>query len=161
MISIELEILAVTVGYSLLLVAFQRLLIDVDKMYELRAHINKHQKNLMEMAKNNASKEEMAEKQKLLIAATTESFKMQIKVMVVTLPIYAILYYFVLPKYFSAAPNLQILSLSLSYRWSFIIFSIILTFTLQTLISFYDRKRLKDKYNFGLMQNTFKDEQQA
>ena len=161
MISIELELLAVAVGYSLLLVAFQRLLVDVDRMYELRAHINKHQKNLMEMAKNNASKEEMGEKQKLLIAATTESFKMQIKVMVVTLPIYAVLYYFVLPKYFGSAPNLQVLSFSLSYRWSFIIFSIILTFALQTLISFYDRKRLKGKYNFGLMQNTFKDEQQA
>lgn len=161
MTSIEIELLAIAVGYSLLLVAFQRLLVDVDRMYELRAHINKHQKHLMEMAKNNASKEEMMEKQKLLIAATSESFKMQIKVMAVTLPLYAVLYYFVLPTYFSTAPNLQIFSLSLSYRWTFIIFSIILTFVLQMLMSFYDRRRLKGKYNFGLMQNTFKEEPQA
>ncbi len=159
MLPMQIELLGLAVVYSLLLVLFQRILINVDKMYELRAHMNKHQKHLMELSKNNASKEEIAEKQKMLMAASSESMRMQLKPMAVTLPLYALLYYFVLPTYFNAVPNLSLLGFSLSYRLAFIVFSIILTLVLQQLISLYDRRRLRDKYNFGLMQPSFKNEQ--
>jgi uncharacterized membrane protein (DUF106 family) len=155
---IQFELIGVAVAYSLLLVALQRILINVDRMYEIRAHMNKHQTHLMKMVKENASKEEIAAKQKILMEASTESMKMQFKPMIVTLPLYAVLYYLVLPHYFGGVPNLSILSFSLSYRWTFIVFSLILTMVLTQLISLYDRRRLKDKYNFGLMQPSFKED---
>lgn len=158
MMLIQIELVAVAVAYSLLLVIIQRILINVDKMYELRAHMNKHQTHLMKMVKENASKEEIAEKQKALMAISSESMKMQFKPMLLTLPLYAVLYYLVLPHYFSAVPNITLFSITLSYRLLFIVASIILTLVLQQLISLYDRRRLKDKYNFGLMQPSFKED---
>lgn len=160
MMLLEIELIAVAILYSVILVAVQRLLINVDRMYEIRAHMNKHQKNMMDLAKKNASKEEMAEVNAKLMQMTTESMKMQFKPMVITLPLYAVLYYLVLPNYFSAVPNIAIFSFSVSYRLAFIVVSIILTLVMQQLISFYDRRRLKDKYNFGL-QPSFKEEQPA
>lgn len=156
--TLQLELIGVAITYSLLLAIVQRILIDVDKMYEIRAHMNKHQTHLMKMVKENATKEQLAEKQKILMDASTESMKMQLKPMIVTLPIYAILYYFILPHYFSGVSNFQILSFSLSYRIAFILASIILTLILQQLISLYDRRRLRDKYNFGFMQPSFKED---
>lgn len=160
MIPLQLEIIGLAIAYSVLLILLQRLLIDVDRMYELRAHMNKHQKHLMALTKQNASKETIAEKQKELIAVSSESMKMQMKPMIVTLPLYAVLYYLVLPKYFSNVPNFHIFSITLNYGLAFIVFSLILTMVLQQLIAFYDRRRLKHKYNFGLMQSSFKEEKQ-
>lgn len=156
----SIELIAVSVAYSVLLVVIQRVLINVDRMYELKAHMNKHQTHLMQMVKSKAPQAEIAEKQKMLMAASSESMKMQFKPMVVTLPLYAILYYLVLPNYFSAVPSFSLLGFTLSYRLMFIVVSIILTMALQALVSLYDRRRLRDKYNFGLMQPSFKEEQQ-
>ena len=158
MIPLQAEIILVAAAYSILLIALQRVIIDVDRMYELRAHMNTHQKHLMELTKRNATKEEIAEKQKSLMAVSSESMKMQMKPMIVTLPLYAVLYYLVLPRYFSNVPNFHIFSFTLNYGLAFIVFSLILTMVLQQLIAYYDRRRLKDKYNFGIMQSSFKEE---
>lgn len=151
-------LIAIGIGYALFSVFIQRKLSKVDKMYELRAHMSKKQKELMDMAKSNASKDAILSKQKELTDISMQSMKNQMKPMIVILPILAILEYFVLPNVFgSSGISISLLGFTLGYQLTFFVVIFVCGIALSISLSILDRKRLKDKYNFGLLQPTHKE----
>ncbi len=156
-----IELIGVAFVYAMFSLLLQRRLGNVDKMYEIRARMNQHQKALMDLVKNNAAKEEISRKQKEVMDVSTESMKLQFKPMLVVFPAFILLYYVLLPMHFNMAANLTILSYTLSYHWFFVGILFVVGILLSTVFSIYDRRRLKDKYKFGLMQPSFKEEQQT
>ncbi len=156
-----IELIGVAFVYAMFSLLLQRKLGNVDKMYEIRARMNQHQKALMDLVKSNAAKEEISMKQKEVMDVSTESMKLQFKPMLVVFPAFMLLYYVLLPMHFNMAASLTILSYTLSYHWFFVGILFVAGILLSTVFSIYDRRRLKDKYNFGLMQPSFKEEPQA
>ena len=153
---IMLEIIAIAFSYALFVVILQRRLTNVDKMYEIRARMNEKTKALNGLVKNNASKDEISQKQKELMEISSESMKLQIKPLIVVFPLFILLYYVLLPRVFNMATTLSLLSITLSYHTFFVILLFVLGLIFSTSFSIYDRKRLKHKYDFSLMQPTFK-----
>ncbi len=148
-------------GYAMFSVFMQRRLSNVDKMYELRATMNKKTKELMSMAKNSATKEQMAQHQRELTSISMESMKNQMKPMIVVLPVLALIEYFILPHIFSSTQTFNILGFVLGYQLFFIVIVFIVGMALSISFSMFDRRRLKDKYNFGLLQPSHKEPQQT
>ena len=148
------------VAYALFSVFIQRRLSNVDKMYELRARMNKKTKELMAMAKASAPKEQMAAHQQELTKVSMESMKNQMKPMVIIFPVLIALEYLVLPRIFSASTTFNILGFTLGYQTFFIVIIIIVGIGLSLSLSMYDRKRLRHKYNFGLLQPSLKEDAQ-
>jgi uncharacterized membrane protein (DUF106 family) len=146
------------IGYALFSVFIQRRLSNVDKMYELRATMSDKTKKLMALAKSNAPKEQMAQHQKELTDISMQSMKNQMKPMIVILPVLAILEYAVLPGIFPSTFTFSLLGFSLTYQMFFIVVIFIVGLVLSISMSMYDRRRLKDKYNFGLLQPSHKQQ---
>jgi uncharacterized membrane protein (DUF106 family) len=158
--TIILEITLIAVVYALSVVLLQRKLTNIDRMYEIRARMNDKTKRLTNLVKNNASKEEISQEQKELMDISTESMKLQLKPLLVVFPMFLLLYYVLLPKFFNMSTTLSIDSFTLSYHTFFVILLFVIGLIFSTSFSIYDRKRLGHKYNFGLMQPTFKEQQQ-
>ncbi len=155
-----LELVSAGIIYAVFALFVQRKLSNIDKMYELRAKMNQHTKELMEMTKNNAPKEKIAEKQKDLTNTSMQSMKNQMKPMIIVLPIFALVYYLLIPMGFSKSGiSVLLLGFTLNYQLLFIVVTFISGLILSSLFSLRNRKRLKDKYNFGLMQPSFKTEE--
>lgn len=154
-----IELAAIAVGYALFSIVLQRKIVNIDKMYEIRARMNEHQNALMALIKSNADKEAISQKQKDVMNVSTESMKQVYKPMIVILPLYALLYYLLLPKLFNMSATLNILSFTLSYHLFFVALTVIIGLIISQIFTFSDKRRLKDKYNFGLMQLSFKNKE--
>ncbi|MCL5427953.1 MAG: EMC3/TMCO1 family protein [Candidatus Marsarchaeota archaeon] len=150
-------IIMIGVVYAVFSVYMQRRLSNVDKMYALRARMNKKSKELMAMAKANVPREQMMEHQKELTSVSMESMKNQMKPMIVILPVLLALEYAVLPGMFPQSTTFSVLGFTLGYQMFFIVVIFIVGIVLSVSLSIYDRRRLKDKYNFGLLQPTAKE----
>jgi uncharacterized membrane protein (DUF106 family) len=161
MISLAIQLFAVAILYGTFSILLQRKLVNVDKMYEIRARMNDGSKSLTDMIKANADKAAISEKQKEIMDISSESMKLQFKPMLIIFPIFLLLYYEILPLHFNMSATLSIASVTLSYHWFFVGALFIIGIILSTVFSMYDRKRLKGKYNFGIMQPSFKTEQQT
>ncbi len=153
-------IVLIGVAYALFSVFIQRRLSNVDKMYELRARMNAKTKELMAMAKANAPREQMSAHQQELTKVSMESMKNQMKPMIVILPVLVAIEYVVLPGIFSASTSFNIFGFVLSYQTFFIVVIIAVGLSISLSMSMYDRKRLRHKYNFGLMQPSLKEPQE-
>ena len=57
--------------------------------------------------------------------------------------------------------SVSLLGFTLNYQLLFIAVTFVAGLILSSLFSLRDRKRLKDKYNFGLMQPSFKTEEKS
>jgi uncharacterized membrane protein (DUF106 family) len=155
-IPVPMMIAAVAVAYAVFSIVLQRKLTNVDRMYEIRARMNDGTKQLTDMVKNNASQEEISKKQKEVMEISTESMKLQMKPMIVIFPVFLLLNYFVLPHFFNFASKVSIASITLTYQIFFVVCLFIMGIIISSIFSLYDRKRLGHKYNFGLMQPSFK-----
>ncbi len=157
-----LELVSAGIVYAVFALFLQRKLSNIDRMYELRAKMNQHTKELMEMTKSNAPKEKIAEKQKDLTNTSMQSMKNQMKPMIIVLPVFALVYYFLIPMGFAKSGiSVSLLGFTLNYQLLFIAVTFVAGLILSSLFSLRDRKRLKDKYNFGLMQPSFKTEEKS
>ena len=85
-------------GFSILM---QRKLAAVDKMYEIRAHMNHKTKELIAMSKNKEAPEKLSAKQRELTELSMQSMKNQMKPMIVILPVLAVIEYLILPNVFA------------------------------------------------------------
>ena len=159
MIITNLEIIvAIAVVYAGLVILVQRRLGNVDKMYEIRARMSSSQKHLMQLIKDNAPKETISEKQRELMGISTESMKLQFKPMLVVLPMFLLLYYVILPMKFNMGLNVTVLTYTVSYHFFFVALLFVVGLLFSILFSVYDRRRLRGKYKFGLMQPSFIEE---
>jgi uncharacterized membrane protein (DUF106 family) len=155
-----IEITAIAAVYALFVILLQRKLINIDRMYELRAKMNDKTTGLTNLIKSNAPKEEISQKQKELMDISTQSMKQQLKPLVVVFPLFLMLYYVALPHVFNMTSTLTLASFTISYSEFFVILLFVIGLIFSTSFSIYDRKRLSHKYNFGLMQPTFKPGQE-
>ncbi|MGC8479682.1 MAG: EMC3/TMCO1 family protein [Candidatus Micrarchaeia archaeon] len=154
-----IELVTAGIFYAIFAIIVQRRLSNIDKMYELRAKMNKSTKELMELTKSNATKDKISTKQKELTDASMSSMKLQMKPMLIIFPIFAVVYYLLVPMGFSKSGILvNLLGFTLNYQLLFIVVTFVSGICLSIIFSLRDRKRLKDKYNFGLMQPSFKED---
>ncbi len=155
---VEVELLLITVAYVTFSVTMQRKLANVDRMYEIRAKMNTMTKKLMEMSKS-SNKEGIMDIQKEITKLSTESMMQQLKSMVVVVPALLVIYYLLLPMGFhNLSVNLPFLSFSLSYKSFFFWTSVIIGFAATMCLNIYDRRRLREKYKFGLLGPSIRQE---
>jgi len=146
-------------GYALFSVFVQRRLSNIDRMYELRAHMNTKTKELISMSKSKAPQEHLMAKQKELSSISMESMKNQMKPMIVILPVLGVIEYLVLPNLFSASGiSINLLGFVLGYQLCFFVVVFIVGIALSITLSMHDRRRLGHKYNFGLLQPSLKEQ---
>ncbi|MCL5100970.1 MAG: hypothetical protein M1122_03395 [Candidatus Marsarchaeota archaeon] len=159
-IGISAELIVVSLIYVSISVILQRKLTNVDRMYEIRAMVNTKTKALMELSKRNDT-QAMASLQKELSKLSQESLIQQMKPMVVVLGVFALLYYIMLPMLFSSIiSTVTFLTFNVNYRTFFVAIAFVVGIISSFAISMYDRKRLKNKFNFGLMGPSLKEPQQ-
>jgi uncharacterized membrane protein (DUF106 family) len=145
-------------GFSILM---QRKLAGVDKMYEIRAHMNHKTKELIAMSKNKEAPEKLSAKQRELTELSMQSMKNQMKPMIVILPVLAVIEYLILPNVFAGTNfSINLLGFTLGYQLTFFVVIFVTGIVLSIALSVFDRRRLKDKYNFGLIQPSHKEPQQ-
>lgn len=153
-----ITIMLMGAAYACFSVFMQRKLVNIDRMYELRAHMGAHTKKIMAAAKAGASQQEINAHNAELSKITMESMKNQMKPMIVIFPVLLILEYVVLPYMFaSSGISVTLLGFTLNYQLIFIVVAFAVGAVLAILLSLLDRRRLKDKFNFGLMQPSFKE----
>jgi len=98
---IAASIIAIGIAYAIFSVVLQRKLVDPKRMREIQYKVNMLSKDLNAMIKNNASKEEISNKQKELMPLMSENMKKQFKPMIVILPIFFLVYYVLLGALYS------------------------------------------------------------
>jgi uncharacterized membrane protein (DUF106 family) len=152
------ELVAAAFAYAAFSITLQRKLSNIDKMYEIRATMNTKTKDLMRMAKEKADKATIDAAQKELAQLSMDSMKNQMKPMLIVLPVFFLIYYVLLPMGFAPKLTLQILSFTLGYQQVFILAAFVSGLVLSTRLSMRDRKRLRSKYDFGLLQPSLKQQ---
>ncbi len=158
--TVIISITLMGIVYALFSIFIQRRLVNIDRMYELRAHMNAHTKKLIAASKAGATPQELSDHNQELNKITMESMRNQMKPMIVILPVLAVIEYLVLPYFFTSSNlSLTILGFVLNYQLLFIVVIFIAGILLSMTLSLMDRRRLKDKYNFGLLQPSFKEPQ--
>jgi uncharacterized membrane protein (DUF106 family) len=143
---IAASIIAIGIAYAIFSVVLQRKLVDPKRMREIQYKVNKLSKDLNAMIKNNASKEEISNKQKELMPLMSENMKKQFKPMIVILPIFFLVYYVLLGALYSGVANDTVyFIMPLNYRGLFFATVLILGFILSIVILIYDRIKAKEE----------------
>ncbi len=119
------EVTLLALGYVLFSVVVQRLLVPMVQMFEMQETIKVKTKELNDLIKNHATENQIAEKQKEVTTLLSTNMRVQLKPMLVILPIFYILFYYVFPMVFPTNPNVVFLSYTLSYKTYFILIALI------------------------------------
>ncbi|OJI07026.1 membrane protein insertase, YidC/Oxa1 family [Candidatus Micrarchaeum sp.] len=139
-------IIAIGIAYVAFSTFAQRKVGNPKKMRELQQRMNALSKELNQLVKSNAPKEEIAKKQSELMPLMSENMKTSIKPMLVILPVFFLLYYLVLPTTFHSIANEYVLflgSMKLNYLGVFFACVFILGIATSIIIMIYDRKKTK------------------
>lgn len=135
---IILELVAIAICYVSFSVFVQRKLANYKRIKEIKKEMDVKMKELRALG-TDAKKEVLDLKQKEITALASESMRHQIKPTLLILPIFFLLFYVVLPHFFSAAPSIKVLSYTLPYNTFFIVVSFILGITSTILLAAYER----------------------
>lgn len=143
-------IAAIDVAISIFI---QRKISDAEKTYHLQRKLNVHMKDLQEMSKRNASKEEITAKQNELSKASMESMMHSMKSMPILFVISVAFYFFLLPSLFPAGQlyTLNLLVTKITYQGFqdniyFIVFTIVISLAVQFILRRRDEKVFGQKY---------------
>ncbi len=96
-LNISLAVVLLAIAYAVFTLKVQRRLVHPQKTKDLQQRIQKLTKEMNEMAKRN---EDIAAKQAELMPLMKESMNSQLKVMIVILPIFLIIYDLIIPMLF-------------------------------------------------------------
>ncbi|HUY69948.1 MAG TPA: EMC3/TMCO1 family protein [Candidatus Baltobacteraceae bacterium] len=94
----EIIIVGVGICYTMLTIVIQRKLTNPKKLREIQGRMKDLTKEMNEMAKANATKEQIAAKQSQLMPLMGESMRAQLKSMFVLLPMFVLFYYLLVPN---------------------------------------------------------------
>ncbi len=141
--TVVLEILVAAVAYICIAITVQRRLSNMPKMYAMQAAVQVKAKELNDMAKAGADQAVLMAKQKEMSAMLMSSMKYQIRPLLVVLPMFLIVYYYLLPLGFANAPfpHISILSLTLTYKTLFFYTVFILGLVISLSLTFRDKRR--------------------
>ena len=143
-LTMELSIIVIAILYSMLTIFLQRKLSNPKKMRELQRKSKNLSKELNELVKSNAPHEKISEKQKELMPILSETMKVQFKSMIVVLPIFAIIYYVMLPHFFSTTLYVKFIG-ELNYTTLFFITVLLIGVTASVAILLYDKKKAAEE----------------
>jgi uncharacterized membrane protein (DUF106 family) len=143
------SIVAVGVIYTICAAIVQRKLSNPKRTRELQDQIKIYSKEINEMMKRNAPKEEISAKQGLMMPLVKQSMMANMKSTVVLIPTFIVVYYLVIPYVFgglgTAAVAFSIASynISLAYKGVFFVTVFVLGLITSMSILAYDRRRAK------------------
>ena len=143
-LNIEVSIILLAVVYSLFTLFLQRKLSNPKKMRDLQRKSKHLSKELNELVKNNAPHEQISEKQKELMPILSETVKVQFRSMIVILPIFAVIYYILLPTYFKTSTYVHFLG-ELNYSTLFFVTVLAVGLLASMAVLLYDRKKTKEE----------------
>ncbi len=139
-------LIAIGIAYVAFSTFAQRKVGNPKKMRELQQRMNALSKELNQLVKSNAPKEEIAKKQSELMPLMSENMKTSIRPMLVILPVFFLLYYLILPTTFHSIANEYVPfidSMKLNYLGVFFACVFILGIATSIIIMIYDRKKTK------------------
>jgi uncharacterized membrane protein (DUF106 family) len=134
----EIFVAAIAVVYTCLAVGVQRFANNPKKTREMQYKMKMLSNELNAMIKRNAAQEEIAAKQKELMPLMSASMKSQFKPMFMILPIFFVLYYWIMPHLFAA-------SISASVQSLFFIIVFVLGMASSFIVLAYDKKKTKEE----------------
>ncbi len=140
-----IEILVVAVIYISIAITAQRKLSNVAAVYEIQDQMQQKSRELSEMAKSNADKALLMQKQQEISQLLGQSMKNSFKPMLVVLPMFFLTYYVLLPAGFANAPfpQFSILSVNMTYQNLFFYTVFILGLVISISLSFRDKANLR------------------
>jgi uncharacterized membrane protein (DUF106 family) len=143
----ELLVFAIAIVYTFTSVALQRRLADPKKLREMQDRMKSLSSELNSMIRSNAAQDAIKAKQQELMPLMSTSMMAQFKPMLVILPIFLVLYYWILPQtMFGPAAQVQFFILRGSAAQ--VIFFMVV-FVLGLVSSFvvlsYDKKKAKEE----------------
>jgi len=145
---IALLIVLIAVLYTLFSFVIQRKMANMKKVYEMQEIIKQKSKELSDMVKNGAKNEELMLKQREVMSLASKSMINQMKPMIIILPLFLVVYYWLLPLIFPTHPAIIIDGVKIAYNNFFIIvvfvFGLILSFSVM-LIDRSKRKREQEQ----------------
>jgi uncharacterized membrane protein (DUF106 family) len=134
----EMMILVIiSVAYALATVFLQRKVSNAKKLRETQAKIQKVSDEIKVMMKNKAPEAEIMAKQKEIMPLVGESMRSSLKPMFIILPIFAAMYYFVIPHLPFAIGNVK------NVQEFFFIVVFIVGFVVAMVMMVRDRKIIK------------------
>ncbi len=143
------EIVALGVAYTIGAAAVQRKLSNPKKTRALQDQIKIRSKELNEMIKRDAPKEEISAKQKEMMPLVKQSMSLNMKSTIVLIPSFLVVYYLILPFLFSSLGTDSVsfslfnTAFSLQYRGLFFVVVFVLGLITSVSILLYDRRRAK------------------
>ncbi len=140
-------LVVVAVLYAIGSIFLQRKLTNPKRMREIQRTINEHSKKLNELVKSGATKEEISARQSQIMPLLSESMKSQMKPMFVVLPLFIVLYYFLVPGIINAMGaakgTITFIMPDLSYQYFFFLVEVIIGMAASITVMVYDRKTAK------------------
>lgn len=143
--TIVLEILAAAVVYICIAVTIQRKLVDMPKMYAMQAEMQLKSKELQELSKSGASQDILMQKQSEVSKLLMTSMKSQFKPILVVVPMFLVVYYYLLPLGFGgqAFPTIIVPLLgTLSYQRVFFYTVFVLGLVLSLSLQWNDKRKM-------------------
>lgn len=141
----ELAVFGIAAAYTLASIALQRRLADPKKQREIQYTLSALSRELNAMAKSNATQEAMKAKQQELMPLMSKSMMSQFKPMFVILPIFLVLYYWILPSVPAWFPALFGVDGAKSVQSFFFIVVLVMGFAASVAVMVYDRKKAKEE----------------
>ncbi|MEM3625962.1 MAG: hypothetical protein QW144_00810 [Candidatus Micrarchaeaceae archaeon] len=138
-----LEIALISIAYVVFSVFLQRKLSNVKEIYDMQEQMKAKQNELMEMVKNNASREELTAKQRELMSISGKVMSKQLKASIIILPLFIVIYYIALPMAFPSASTVHISSFSINYRIFFFYVVFVLGLIASIALMINDRKKAR------------------
>jgi uncharacterized membrane protein (DUF106 family) len=145
------ELLAISLIDVIISISVQRTIIKAEKTFKLQEDLKRIQAELKELMDRKAGAEDLAKKQKELGSAFSATTKHQMRATPVLFVISIAFYFLLLPHLFpSGTATLNLLVTSIKYQTFqdntyFIIFTFIISITMQMVLQARDRKRFGAK----------------
>ncbi|MFP3279026.1 MAG: EMC3/TMCO1 family protein [Candidatus Micrarchaeota archaeon] len=149
---IALLIVLIALLYTLFSFVIQRKMANMKKVYELQEIIKQKSKELSDMVKNGAKNEELMLKQREVMSLASESMINQMKPMIIILPLFLVVYYWLLPLIFPTHPEVAIDGIKFAYNTFFIIAVFIFGLILSFSVMLVDRNKRKKEQQTKLNQ---------
>lgn len=149
---IALLIVLIAILYTLSSFAIQRKMANMKKVYEMQELIKQKSKELNDMVKNGAKKEELILKQREVMSLASESMLNQMKPMIIILPLFLVIYYWLLPSIFPTHPNVTIYGAKFAYNTFFIIVVFIFGLALSFSVMLIERGKKKKEQQVKINQ---------
>ncbi|MGC8567699.1 MAG: EMC3/TMCO1 family protein [Candidatus Micrarchaeia archaeon] len=139
-----LVLVAFALAYIGITILLQRKLVNTKRLRELQMKSSMLAKELKEMAKAQASNEELLAKQREMFPIMSETMKAQLKPMLVILPLYLAIAYLALPTvikpFATKTTNFAV------YQSFFFILILVIGMIAQGIIMVYDRRKMKQEF---------------